>query len=205
MQKLPGTLTVIRYNGRNGAFNSGKLDTNIGKFTVSDSALDQFAPGQYSGEFLVTRIYIKTDTWQDNPFIKLMATVAQNGYLIHEAEERDVSTPAVVPDDMESEKQAISTAPAAPPAAQTLPQPVASEVTAETPNSDTDDDYEGVHLDELFGIELGPQVDERVTPIKLDPTVGRAQLRLQADYLKSCDYRFDAAAQQWNLKETNHG
>jgi hypothetical protein len=202
MQKLSGTLTVIRYNGRNGTFNAGKLDTDIGKFSVSDSALDQFAPGQYQGEFLITRIFIKTDTWQDNPFIKLMATVAQNGYLIHDAEERDSIQPAVEPDDMDSDKPTVNTAPAAPPATPTQTQKVATDTPTSPPD---EEDYEGVHLDELFGIELGPQVDARITPIKLDPTVGRAQLRLQADYLKSCDYRFDAAAQQWNLKETNHG
>ena len=202
MQKLHGTLTVIRYNGRNGSFNAGKLDTDIGKFSVSDSALDQFAPGQYQGEFLITRIFIKTDTWQDNPFIKLMATVAQNGYLIHDAEERDGIQPAVEPDDMDSDKPTVITAPAVPPATPTQTPKVATETPTSSPD---EEDYEGVHLDELFGIELGPQVDARITPIKLDPTVGRAQLRLQADYLKSCDYRFDAAAQQWNLKETNHG
>lgn len=201
MQKLHGTLTVIRYNGRNGPFNAGKLDTDIGKFTVSDSALDQFAPGQYQGEFLITRIYIKTDTWQDNPFIKLMATVAQNGYLIHDAEEREGIQPAVEPDDMDSDKPTAGPTPAVPPATPTQ----ASSATAAVSVVAGEDDYEGVHLDEIFGIELGPQVDAQMTPIKLDPTVGRAQLRLQADYLKSAGYRFDAAEQQWNLKERNHG
>jgi hypothetical protein len=202
MQKLTGQLTVIRYNGRNGTFNAGKLDTDIGKFSVSDSALDQFAPGQYQGEFLITRIYIKTDTWQDNPFIKLMATVAQNGYLIHDAEEREVTQPAVEPDDMDSDKPTVSTAPAAPPATPTQSTRVVDESPLRASGEEND---EADHLVELFGVELGPQVDAKATPIKLDPTVGRAQLRLQADYLKSCGYRFDAAAQQWNLMERQHG
>jgi Protein of unknown function (DUF3275) len=201
MQKLPGALLVERFNGRKGSFNSGTLETSLGRFKVSDSALDQFAPGTYEGEFLVTRIYIKTTTWRDAPFIKLMADVAQNGYLIFDSNEGEDAAPtvAVEPDDIDSgEADSHTKAPATlPPQEQTFKAaqttPATEQLTPEAPKDET-------ALIDLFGIELAPLVQSLATPIKLDPTVGRSQLRLQADHLKTLGYRFDAGGQQWNLK-----
>ena len=52
------------------------------QFKVSDSTLDQFAPGTYQGEFWVNRIYYKTSPWRSGLFIQLMAEIARDGYVI---------------------------------------------------------------------------------------------------------------------------
>ncbi len=56
MIKLTGSLTVKTINGRNGPFNVGRLDTDIGEFNVKEGIVE-FDPGQYAGEFTISRIH----------------------------------------------------------------------------------------------------------------------------------------------------
>lgn len=56
MIKLTGSLTVRNIHGRNGTFNVGRLETEIGEFSVKDGIVE-FDPGQYTGEFTISRIH----------------------------------------------------------------------------------------------------------------------------------------------------
>jgi len=48
--------TVNTINGRNGDFNVGHLTTEIGEFNVKEG-IEEYAPGQYAGQFSISRIY----------------------------------------------------------------------------------------------------------------------------------------------------
>jgi hypothetical protein len=56
MITLTGTITVKTINGRNGDFNVGRLTTGIGEFNVKEG-IEEYAPGQYAGQFSISRIY----------------------------------------------------------------------------------------------------------------------------------------------------
>ncbi|GAB4361008.1 MAG: DUF3275 family protein [Gammaproteobacteria bacterium] len=56
MIKISGAVTVKTINGRNGPFNVGKLVTEVGEFSVKEG-IEEFDPGQYEGEFTISRIY----------------------------------------------------------------------------------------------------------------------------------------------------
>ncbi|HPE82066.1 MAG: DUF3275 family protein [Gammaproteobacteria bacterium] len=56
MINLTGTITVKTINGRNGDFNVGRLTTEIGEFNVKEG-IEEYAPGQYAGQFSISRIY----------------------------------------------------------------------------------------------------------------------------------------------------
>ena len=56
MINLTGTITVKTIHGRNGDFNVGRLLTEIGEFNVKEG-IEEYAPGQYTGQFSISRIY----------------------------------------------------------------------------------------------------------------------------------------------------
>ena len=56
MIKLSGSVQIRSINGRNGPFNVGRLNTEIGEFAVK-RGIEEFDDGVYSGEFTISRIY----------------------------------------------------------------------------------------------------------------------------------------------------
>lgn len=60
---LPGTLNVQTIQGRRGSFNVAKLATSIGVFDVKNPVLMKFAPGEYSGNFVIEQIKVKAYEW----------------------------------------------------------------------------------------------------------------------------------------------
>lgn len=205
MQKLPGSLTVEHITGRWGKFSSGILETSIGKFKVSDSTLDQFAPGTYQGEFWVNRIYYKTSPWRSGLFIQLMAEIARDGYVIQEADEADgLPTPAqaepdlaetVAPGQIEALEAVVVQADAV-----TADASISAEAAKPMPHTPVGEASGSSDDLTLFGMELGPLVCALHSPIALDNTIeDRVQFRLQRDRLKALGYRFLVGEQQWYL------
>ncbi|HSH28970.1 MAG TPA: DUF3275 family protein [Thiohalobacter sp.] len=56
MIKVSGSVSIRTIEGRNGPFNVGRLAADIGEFTVK-RGIEEFDPGNYSGEFTISRIY----------------------------------------------------------------------------------------------------------------------------------------------------
>jgi len=56
MIKLSGSVQIRSITGRNGSFNVGRLNTEIGEFAVK-RGIEEFDAGVYSGEFTISRIY----------------------------------------------------------------------------------------------------------------------------------------------------
>ncbi|WP_127476647.1 DUF3275 family protein [Sulfurivermis fontis] len=56
MIKLSGSVQIRSITGRNGPFNVGRLNTEIGEFAVK-RGIEEFDAGVYSGEFTISRIY----------------------------------------------------------------------------------------------------------------------------------------------------
>lgn len=46
---VPGQLALRTIHGRNGKFNVGKLECQLGKFTIKDAELEQYPEGKYQG------------------------------------------------------------------------------------------------------------------------------------------------------------
>ena len=70
---INGTLNIMERHGSRGAFNVAELDTDIGAFNVKHPVLDQFDPGSFSGQFIITKIYNKPNQWRGQVFINLYA------------------------------------------------------------------------------------------------------------------------------------
>jgi hypothetical protein len=75
MINLTGTITVRTINGRNGDFNVGNLVTEIGEFNVKEG-IEEYAPGQYAGQFAISRIYPAAYAVGGRYNVEVRATVA---------------------------------------------------------------------------------------------------------------------------------
>lgn len=211
MQKLPGTLKVEHVMGRRGRFSAGTLETSMGTFKVSDAALDQFEPGTYDGEFLVTRIYYKTSQWRNGLFVSLMAEIATNGYLIASADESPAEGAQVPPAQAEPDMAEPEHGTAGEPATATqfskkskVARDAGSTLNGQQQTATIPADLEG--LQDLFGIEIAPQVQARASAIALDAAIeDRFKFRKQRDCLKELGYRFQVANQTWYLPDSNQG
>lgn len=193
MERLRGTLAVEEISGRRGLFCVGMLHTSIGEFKVTAKELDQFAPGQYKGEFLIEELRTKTVPWRKGTFTYIQAQIAEGGFLI-DAEEQGHAQEAPAqaePDPLDMEE---SQAPAAgatsrtPGSARTRGRSKPAEPVAEVQDDEA-----------IFGIELYPLFAARLSPIALDATVDRVLFRQQRERLKAVGYRFVSTDQHWVL------
>jgi hypothetical protein len=75
--KLVGTMKVRSINGRYGQFAVGELITDIGTFKVKDTTLDQYAEGEYRGEFIITRIFPNSYVMHSRVVTEVCATVSE--------------------------------------------------------------------------------------------------------------------------------
>jgi hypothetical protein len=196
MEKLRATLVVEEINGRRGPFCVGMLQTSIGDFKVTDKELDQFAPGRYSGEFLIEELRTKTVPWRKGTFTYIQALIAEGGFLIDEEDQQaqGSETPAQSEPDPIDEEDHATPAPQAPAAVATRSATKKHVPLATTETADRADDAE------VFGIELYPLFAQRQSPIALDATVDRHLFRSQRERLKAVGYRFVSTHQHWVLE-----
>ena len=195
MIRITGTLAVKTIKGSRGLFAVGELQTEVGTFKVKDQILDQYEPGRYEGEFLVSRIYPSSYIVGGRAVIEVRAEI-QSVFLNTHDDTPVPEVPVIEPDPLDelSSPPTLSSAEKSQPE---LPKSIAhlsdAELLAELSPSDADVDAK------LFGAELFAIVQARGV-VKLDPTVDRANFRLQRDRLKALGYRFDAAGQDWILQ-----
>lgn len=203
--KFEGTLTVRHIASKNGGFAIGDLATAIGKFKVKDTILDQFDEGVYRGQFLVTRIYPDTYSWNGRVVTEVRANVAE--IFLDEADEKPVPPVQSEPDpalQTPAPVQAPAQTPlapesevAVPPQADVEPGAGSGADAGETqaqPEVGNPDDPDAVLFGGLYALVLGKQ------SIKLDPTIDRSVFRQQRDRLKVIGYHFQSASQSWEPK-----
>ena len=199
MIRVPGTLIVNRREGRNGSFSVGELITQIGEFKVKDTALDQFEPGEYKGDFVIKWIEPITNTWRGRVFVENRATL-QDIIIIDALEDDELArkkADAKNPPEQDPIEANSSQSPSASKEAHTTP--VSEEAAEPTQVGDADDNCneERELLGELFDAFANKQM------IKLDPSVDREVFRKQRDLLRSRDYRFNSTEQVWLFKPSN--
>ena len=201
MIRVPGTLIINRRTGRNGSFSVGDLVTDIGEFKVKDTALDQYEPGEYKGDFIIKWIEPHSNTWRGRVFIENRATLQD--IIIFDAVEdlgtAEASAAAMTPPEIDplEESTGSSEHPADVPCtpcvemATTTPESLPQQSNAEsgTANLTTEQRV-------LLGDESAELYAQRQR-IKLDPTVDREVFRKQRDLLRACGYRFDSTQQDW--------
>ena len=195
MLKLSGTLAIRSIHGARGAFNVGRLITEIGEFAVKDSLIEEYEEGRYKGEFGIVSITPSTYFAGGRTVVEVRARLGSIALEDIAALAGDDRSPISEPDPIESD---FTTAP------QTVPS-VAGEIPIEgsattgdaedvatSGEAATDADASDQALQTLFG-SLWP-LEARV---KLDPTVDRGLFRTQRDKLKDLGYRFQPVGQVW--------
>ncbi len=178
--QVPGKLIIKSVNGRSGSFCVGDLITDIGSFKVKDAILDQYAAGEYDGNFVISEISPSSYTWRGKVWVEVRAKLSAI-YVDSEPETPDTEllSESVEPDPADEER--------------TAPQWNENDVPSEPAQADT-----ASASDSLFDSETKLLFDSG-KPIKLDPTVDRGLFRTQRDALKAHGYRFDASTQTWEL------
>ncbi len=184
--RVHGTLTVKEIKGAKGRFCVGDLATDLGDFKVKEPILDQFEEGRYEGEFLIERLYLSSYVWRGRSATDIRAVVSE--IFLDTVDEGRI-------DDAPSEPDPISTDVA-------TGKRVDAEPVAATQVDTTPQDPAIAELAGVFGAEIAPLVLAG-KEVKLDPTIDRAQFRIQRDKLKECGYRFDAKTQAWMAGEVN--
>lgn len=223
MYKFKGTLFVQRVVGRKGPFNVAVLKTAVGDFKINDQRLDQFDEGALEGEFIVTQIFQKSRTWRNSIFTDLMCSVAPDGFLLSEESKNELEAAPPLDDEdagdvgataavgVKSIDTPVTSAPAplklesvSKPESQNKTQdfPVYVSGIVESPQGSVLQDTYVANVQELFGTALAPLVLSKQEVIKLDPTVGRDNLRAQVDVLKQLGYKWQFKTQEWALVVT---
>lgn len=174
MISIHGALTVRVINGRNGEFRVGKLNSEIGEFTIKSAHIEEFDEGLYEGLFSIAKIYASSYTSGNRITTEVRAELA--GLQLDGVDTTPPPAEPAEPDPMDEEK-AAKPEPKAKPAARP-----ATKASAPVEAADA----------ALFG-ESWPLGDT----VKLDPTVGRDTFRRQRDALKALGYQFEPTAQTW--------
>lgn len=73
MISTPGELVITTRTGKYGNFNTAKLSTSIGEFTVRDRSLDQYESGKYEGNFIIKQIKSSSYTYANRVIIECCA------------------------------------------------------------------------------------------------------------------------------------
>lgn len=197
---IRGVLKVKEYNGKNGRFCTGDLQTSIGSFKVKEAILEQFEEGMYEGEFFIEQVFLSAYIYQGRSMTDIRARVTD----IHldSADEGNVADELTEPDPTIDES--VSNAPSTQVVSQKINTVEAQSNEAEaklehsesagankTYSSEVDSE-----LSSLFGEELALLV-HRGDKVKLDPTVDRPIFAQQRTKLKALGYRFNALEQTW--------
>jgi hypothetical protein len=184
---LHGVLTIKSIPSSKGSFSVGDLATGIGTFKVKDALIDQYEPGRYTGNFVISEIYPTSYTWRGKVWVEVRARLAE--IILDaadvESEEALAATPVPTSDPDPIEESTLT-----PPAA-----PIDASSTT-VPASGQDGEAVGDPDLELFGVDVLALV-QAGSPVKLDPTVDRAVFRQQRDRLKALGFSFHAQSQTW--------
>lgn len=190
-----GSLQVLVRTGRNGEFKVGKLKTTIGLFSVKDPLLEELAPGEYAGAFVIEEVY----PWSySTPGYSIMEVRAKLAEIMIDSEAASGDPePDQLPDPADEQPSPSDTANQDAGSSET-PQPESVSISSDPV----------ANLASIFGKELAETIAAG-EPLKLDKTVDRLTLRRQTQYLReSLPYEFKLADQTWypeghpQLKET---
>ena len=195
MLKLSGTLAIRTIHGTRGAFNVGRLLTEIGEFAVKDSLIEEYDEGRYKGEFGIIAITPSTYFAAGRTVVEVRARLGSIALEDIAALAGDDRSPITEPDPIESEP--VSTGHASIDIGNAESAVAAFDTAVVTEGSNSPDDAEHA-LQTLFG-SLWP-LEARV---KLDPTVDRGLFRTQRDRLKELGYRFQPVGQVWERAEAS--
>lgn len=173
MVTVVGSMVIKTINGRNGYFNVANLYTEMGNYVIDYEGLDEYNAGTYQGEFIIIKTELRSRNFGVGKIIEPIAYLERvNLYDAAEGKVDDV--PEAIPDPLDEEICKASRK-------QNEPIKEVSELDEKS-------------LKQLFGV--WPLSDE----VKLDPTVGRSTLRLQAAYLKSVGFKYNSTEQIWNKR-----
>ena len=189
MRIFQGTLSVKAISGRRGVFNVGKLQTDIGEFTIKDKALEQFDPGVYEGEFMIELIEAQATRWKGGYFNEVVAKIADGGYNINNETDGRVDTSTQSePDPLDAEQGMRQVAtPQVEPSKASL-KPTKTKSPASDPVDMSIYDADMLEAIQAQGI------------VKLDSSIEDRELfRKQRDGLKALGYRFNFKEQNWYM------
>ncbi|WP_434517386.1 DUF3275 family protein [Pseudomonas aeruginosa] len=207
---VPGQLTLRTIHGRNGKFNVGKLECQLGKFTIKDAELEQYPEGKYRGEFVLRYIFLKGYPVSDGSMRFEMRANLDGMTLfgidkLSKAEVHSFAPQEVDPLDEEQGTQPAATPakptkaskPAKPASVQALSDPLVDTTpfgvdappTVAPTSSGSAEDGDAA----LFGI-LWPLGES----VKLDSTIDRRTLRAQIARLGELGYALDFKTQEWS-------
>lgn len=189
MIKIDGQLAIRALNSKHGIYKLGTLHTSIGTFAVKEKELEQFSPGKYQGEFVISlielsdyrsngRITTEMRAYIDSMTISSTETLSQEDIEKIEVKEIDPAIEEVSQPKGNSMPKVVDIATATAPE-QTKPSKI--------------DEIRGA--DEILFGHLWPLGEI----VKLDKTVERTKLRAQRDRLDVLGYDFDAITQEWKL------
>lgn len=203
---VEGSLRIKRIQGANGPFCVGDLLTEIGEFRVKDPVLDQFEEGNYTGRYIIQRIFSWSYTSNGRLVVEIRARLAD--LHVQSGVEGAVPDTPVEPDPAD-EAPAGSTAGSNEKARRPdeeggpLPSAVQGDEPAPTDVQRSAASVEAPDL-QLFGDELYALVAAR-QPVKLDPAIDdRRHFREQRNRLKSgLDYGFVPEEQVWYPQESD--
>jgi len=207
---VPGQLTLRTIHGRNGKFNVGKLECQLGKFAIKDAELEQYPEGKYQGEFVLRYIFLKSYPISDGSMRSEMRANLDGMTLfgidkLSRDEARSFAPQEVDPLDEEQggqpaetpAKPAKASRPAKPAPVQASADPLIdttpfgvdtpAPAAAAAPGSAEDGDAA------LFGI-LWPLGES----VRLDSTIDRRALRAQIARLGELGYALDFKTQEWS-------
>lgn len=195
MVQIPGTLTIKTVTGRYGDFNVATLDTELGKFSIRDTVLDEYNEGTYQGTFGLKRIY--PGSYQSSNRFVIETRAELDGIWLSDYKEEAVPADEPMEEDplaKERKAQQQLAAQRAQPVAQALSP---SDDTGASGSSHGDND----DLGSLFG-ELWPLPTNVGDIVKLTPEVGREVMGKQLKYLKrrinnDRVWKFVPEAQHW--------
>ena len=170
MIQAPGQLTIKTINGRNGLFNVGQIDLDIGQFAVRDAMLDEYSEGVYRGTFALRRIYAGSYQTGNRFVIETRAELAH--IWLDNFDERPVIIDEPVnidplAEERAAQQQLTQQSTIQPQDESNAQQSLANESHDPSPAS-------------IFG-ELWPLGNV----VKLDPTSDRELMRAQINYLKT--------------------
>jgi len=207
MIKIPGHLAIRTIQGRNGAFNVGRLSTSIGEFVIKDAVLEQHVEGKYRGEFVITEIRASSYSTGGRLVIEIRARL--DSMVLEDIDALTAYDNAQIdaqsPDPLDEEQPAA----APPPKARPQPYRHAKPATASTAPADDNAPFGMPVSPAAAPVTPAPDVDEAdqklfgtVWPlgetVRLDSTVDRQRLRQQCQRLSELGYAMDFKSQAWN-------
>jgi len=203
---LEGEITNKLITGTNGEFSVGNFVTDIGKFKIRSTLLDQFDEGEYQARVVCNKIDLNSYMARRSGIVITEMELSIDHLEILDAEVKTITDEPIEPDASVSDDEAKVTVTKAAiiptrQGVQAIPlstdkqdisKPVESKATTQTPTENTTSD--DVSPETLFG-HLWPLG----TKVELDTTTPRPQFIKQKKHLSDQGYVFDSMTQTWSL------